>query len=80
MSLFINKEISLFQEEGYSPDKYFEPDVNSNILSPKFNFTRAPENKEERDKWVKVARENILDTAVKYNKNVRIMKSRNDAF
>lgn len=63
MSLFINKEISLFQEEGYSPDKYFEPDVNSNILSPKFNFTRAPESKEERDKWVKVARENILDIA-----------------
>lgn len=53
MSLFINKEISLFQEEGYSTDKYFEPDVNSNILSPKFNFTRAPESKEERDKWVK---------------------------
>lgn len=48
MSLFINKEISLFQEEGYSPDKYFEPDINSNILSPKFNFTRAPESKEEQ--------------------------------
>lgn len=63
MSLFINREISLFQEEGYSTDKYFEPDINSNILSPKFNFTRAPESKEERDKWVKVARENILDIA-----------------